>query len=268
MSNTIHKIGLGLVTCNRPDFFEKVFASIPLEKISHFIVINDGTPYSKEILEQISTKCVYIQNTTNLGVGKSKNKAMQHLLDANCTDIFLMEDDIIIKDANVFTKYIDVASKTKLTHFMFGYHGPANKVNGVPSPRLKVDYPMDVSVAFNQHCVGAFCYYTADLLKEIGLNDEFFTNAWEHVEHSYRIVKAGHIPAYWWWPDIGNSCDYLDELACSENNSTIRPRKDWMENIQKGAQHFYNKHGFSPVSIPDSSVEQVKHKLREIYSKK
>jgi GT2 family glycosyltransferase len=267
MSNTSQKIGLGLITCNRPDFFKKAFASIPLERIQQLVVINDGTPFSDQMTKEISNKCFYIQNDTNLGVGKSKNKAMQYLLDTNCTDIFLMEDDIIIKNSEVFEKYIKVASETKLPHFMFGYHGPANKANGVPTPRLKVDYPSSVSVAFNRHCVGAFCYYTANLLKEIGLNDDFFTNAWEHVEHSYRIVKAGYIPAYWWWPDIADSYEYLDELACSEHNSTIRPRADWMENIQRGAHYFYNKHGFSPVSIPDSSAEQVRNKLRDIFKK-
>ena len=102
--------------------------------------------------------------------------------------------------------------------------------------------------------------------------DEVFKNAWEHVEHSYQIVKAGLLPGYWWWPDVANSYEYLDELACSEENSVIRwkdekkkiPKQDWQENIQKGASHFYSKHGNSPIDVPDQSIDMIQSKLKLI----
>ena len=31
-----------------------------------------------------------------------------------------------------------------------------------------------------------------------------------------------YLPAYWWWPDVANRYDYLDELACSEVSSVHR----------------------------------------------
>jgi GT2 family glycosyltransferase len=261
-----HRIGLGLITCNRPDFFKKSLKSIPLTEIQEFVVINDGEELPAEIRSEV--KGTYIKNDKNQGVGKSKNKAINHLLSKGCTDIFLMEDDIIIKNSGVFKQYINISNKTKLKHFMYGYHGPANKNNGTPTPRLKVNYDSETSIALNLHCVGAFCYYTADLLDKVGINDEFFTNAWEHVEHSYRIVKQGYLPGYWWWPDLVDSYDYLDEIACSEVSSTIRPRNDWKKNIEEGARHFYLKHGFSPVSVPDQGLEQICKNLQEIFKQK
>lgn len=257
------KIGLGLITCNRPDFFKTSLDSIPRNKIQELVIVNDGAPVSLPTIDG-----EYIQNKTNLGVGKSKNKAFQYLLDKQCTDIFLMEDDIIIKNSEVFEAYIHASVVTNIKHLMFGYHGPANKHNGTPAPRVVVEYTSEFSLALNHHCVGAFCYYTSDILNDIGLNDEHFVNAWEHVEHSYRIVKKGYLPGYWWWPDLVNSCEYLDELACSEVSSTIRPREDWRKNIQEGAEYFILKHGFSPVNIPNLPYSEISQNLKQIFKNK
>lgn len=256
MSN---RIGVGIVTYNRPDFFEKCLASIDRSKINELVVVNDGTPYASVDAN------ILIQHPTNQGVGISKNHAFQRLLERGCDHIFIIEDDIIVKDNNVFDAYIQAGRVSGLKHMMYGYHGPANKRNGVASPRYVFDYGNGLKIALNQHCVGAFCYYTRDVLDTVGLNDEAFVNAWEHVEHSYRIVKAGYLPAYWWWPDLANSNDYLDELACSEVSSTIRPQTTWKENIINGAKHFINKHGLSPVEIPHATVDKVTEKLKNIH---
>lgn len=256
MSN---RIGVGIVTYNRPDFFEKCLASIDRSAIDELVVVNDGTPYT------FNDSTILIQHETNKGVGISKNDAFKRLLDAKCNHIFIIEDDIIVKNNQVFQAYIQAGQASGLKHMMYGYHGPANKRNGVPAPRYVIDYGKDLKIALNQHCVGAFCYYTRDVLETVGLNDEAFVNAWEHVEHSYRIVKAGYLPAYWWWPDLANSNDYLDELACSEVSSTIRPQTTWKENIIKGAKHFIGKHGLSPVEIPNATTEDVVAKLKNIY---
>jgi GT2 family glycosyltransferase len=266
-------IGLGIITCNREDFFKRCYDCVPHDKIDVLVTVNDGAQYKDP-----PSAGAYIQHEQNKGVGISKNEAMKYLLDEGCEHIFLIEDDILIKDSNVFQKYIEAARASGLWHLMFGYHGPANKTPDKKiHPRVVIDYG-DHKIALNQHCVGAFCYYHKGVLKNVGLMDEAFKNAWEHVEHSYRIVKAGLLPAYWWWPDVANSYDYLDEQACSEESSTIRwedegkkiPKKDWQENIQKGAKHFHNKHNDTPVSIQDTSLDQVKGALKFIkknYSK-
>ena len=261
----LEKIGVGVITCNRPEFFKSCFNSLPREKIDELVVVNDG-----DVIERpgsISPQ-QYIQHTSNRGVGISKNDALKYLVDKQCTHIFLIEDDIIIKRADVFEQYIKASKQTGLSHFMFGYHGPANKRNGVPHPRLVVDYPDGVSINLNTHCVGAFCYYTRELLAEVGYMDEVYINALEHIDHSYLIVKHGGIPAYWWWPDISISCDLLTEQACSEVNSSIRPRPDWRQNIQTGAAHFFQKHKIGFTSVPDSTESDILKKLKQIHANK
>jgi GT2 family glycosyltransferase len=91
---------------------------------------------------------------------------------------------------------------------------------GKPVPRKVIDYG-DVKIALNQHCVGAVCFYTKECLDKVGLYDESYTNAFEHVDHSYELAKANYSTPYWWWADIENSLDYVEEQACSEDNSAI-----------------------------------------------
>ena len=90
------KIGLGIITCNREDFYTKCCASIPKNGIDSLISINDGKPYDKP-----PSRGAYLQHEQNKGVGISKNKALQYLLEQGCEHIFLIEDDIIVKNADL-----------------------------------------------------------------------------------------------------------------------------------------------------------------------
>jgi len=267
------KIGVGIITCNRPDFVHKSISALFAQKEKSFfheaILINDG----KEITEYDLSGITTINNSTNIGVGGSKNKAFKYLLENGCDHIFLIEDDIIIKDLNVFQAYINARNVTGIQHFMFGYHGPANK-NGIsggrPVPRFIVDYGNNVQIAINGNSVGAFCYYTREVLEKVGLIDEEYSNAFEHVDHDYRIAKAGYCTPYWNWPDLANSMDYLEEIECSEKSSSIRPRADWKSNIIKGTELFRKKHGYMPAYhdfVPDTSKDDVITFLKKIKPK-
>ena len=263
------KIGVGIITCNRPDFVYKcipsLYADNKKEYFNEIILINDG----KEITEYDLSFVPNINNNTNIGVGRSKNKAFKYLLEKDCDHIFIIEDDIIIKDLNVFDAYINARNVTGIQHFLFGYHGPANKAGisgGIPYPRFIVDYG-NIKIAINQNSVGAFCYYTREVLENVGLIDEEFHNAFEHVDHDYRISKAGYCTPYWNWPDLANSIDYLDEIECSEKSSAIRPRNDWKKNIEKGALLFQKKHGYMPAYydfVPDTIKDDIIKFLKKI----
>ena len=109
-----------------------------------------------------------------------------------------------------------------------------------------------------------FVFTQKNALQDIGLYDESYTNAFEHVDHSYELAKASYSTPYWWWADIENSMDYVTEQACSEDSSAIRPRSDWQSNIHKSAITFSEKHGVSPVQVSDTPVEEVINKLKKI----
>ena len=257
------KIGLGIITCNRQDFYTKCYKSVPFDDLHAVVTVNDGKKYKKKY-----PKSHLIQHKENKGVGISKNDALKYLIEQGCEHLFLIEDDIYIKDKDVFNQYISAAEQSGLYHMMFGYHGPANKngSKGEPRPRVVVEYDTGLKIALNRHCVGAFCYYHKGVITNAGYFDETYLNVWEHVDHSYTIAKLGLIPAYWWWPDIANSTDYLDEQACSEelDKGEIRKREDWEKNITHGARHFYTKHNHMPTTIPDAPRVQVFNMLKTI----
>ena len=261
-------IFVGIVTANREDFFIKCYNSIKKHKnVDHIAVVNDG-----DCDVNVEENDFYFKNKKNLGVGRSKNILFNKALELKADHIFIVEDDIIVKDPNVFEEYIKARKITGIQHFCFGYHSPANK-NGISGgkacPRYIIDYG-DVKIAINTHSVGAFCYYSKEVLENVGLIDDKFINAFEHVEHSYRIAKAGYTTPYWNWADIVNSVDFLDEIECSEKSSTIRPRKDWQDNIQKAAIYFKKKHGVLPAwsdCVPDTSEKDVKEIMKNIFKK-
>lgn len=257
-------IGVGVITCNRPDFLKKCIGSIQPEWVDKCIIVNDG-----EKLEDKISDYPVINNDTNLGVCKTKNIALKHLLDAGCDYIFLVEDDMFFK-GNVFEKYIEASKITGIEHFSFAYHGPANKGNvsgGKPKPRKIIDYG-DVKISLNQHSVGAVCFYTRKSLEVVGLFDEEFNkNAFEHVEHSYRLATVGYSTPYWWWSDLADSLDYIEEQACSEQNTSIQRGDDWRKNIFDSAHLFQRKHGYMPAwnnCVPDTKLEDVLKFLKTI----
>jgi GT2 family glycosyltransferase len=260
-------IFVGIVTCNRVNFFNKCYESVVSSKnVDVIAVCNDG---SEEVTVNPST--IYIKHKKNKGVGASKNDLFKTALkNPKVEHIFIVEDDIIIKNPDVFNEYVKARNITGIQHFMFGYHGPANKNNisgGSPKPRYIFEYSKDFKLAINAHSVGAFCYYSRKSLEKTGIFDEDFVNAFDHVDHDYRLALNSFSTPYWNWADIANSLDYLQELECSETNSSIRNRKDWMENIQKGAKKFYNKHGFMPAwqnHVPDTSRDELIKILKKL----
>jgi len=118
------KIGLGIVTCNRPEFVSKCIESIDLTMVDEKVIVNDGT------IKVDHTGFFIINNKENLGVGKSKNKLLKHLYDKGCDYIFILEDDMLILDNNVFNKYIEAHKASNIHHFNYGPGSPfiANKI--------------------------------------------------------------------------------------------------------------------------------------------
>ena len=258
------KIGIGIITCNRNEFLRDCVKSIAPEWYDELIIINDGD-------KPITTfyGCEIVNNDQNIGVCKSKNKALKELLNRDCDYIFLVEDDMRFK-GNAFDKYIKASAITGIQHMSFAYHGPANKGNiskGEPKPRKVIDYG-DVKIALNQHSVGAVCFYTRKSLEDVGIFDEDFDkNNFEHVEHSYRLAKSGYSTPYWWWADLANSCDFIEEQACSEESSSIRRGDDWKQKIIDSAYIFQRKHGYMPAwqnAVPDTSINDIVKFLKKV----
>lgn len=283
MSNKREKIGVGIITYNRPNYLYKLLNTLPSKhenKIDHLVIINDGKPITDFDLSFGKL----INNEVNLGVGKSKNKAMQYLLDKGCEYIFIIEDDTIIKDIDIFTAYIDASKTTGIQHFNFGPGTPFNRKqtivnydlhnrelldnNSKPNPKLTIEYNNKISIDLYEHVAGVFSFFTKAILQSVGLHDERYKNAWEHVDHTFKIIKKNGHPPFWWFADIHNSVNYLeipDEAI--KDSSTSNNKGEWFKNINAGREIYKHQHGFYPNMCPHTSKEDVINNLKNIKSK-
>lgn len=277
MSGKKEKVGVGIITCNRLDYLQNLLTSLDVCKdtIDELVIINDG----KDKPEKLDWG-VWVDNKTNIGVGKSKNKAMQYLLDKNCDYIFIIEDDMIILDQAVFSKYIEAYKESGIHHFNYGPGSPFNRrqiiqnfdlhnrhlldQHSEPNPKLIVDYK-NIKIALYEHTVAMFSFFTREVLEKVGLIDEDFFNAWEHVDHTYRIIKAGFHPPFWWFADIFNSHKYLTEAPGAIDNSSIANKSEqWEKNVYGGREIYLKKHGHYPNQPPFKTKNDVIEILRKL----
>jgi hypothetical protein len=73
--------------------------------------------------------------------------------------------------------------------------------------------------------------------------DENFKNAWEHLEHTYRLANKGVTTPFWYFADHPQSGILLSEISGSLRQSTIRSFSEWQTNIDNGKSYFIQKHG-------------------------
>ncbi len=275
------KIGVGIVTCGRPELFKKLALSLKncddVDYITAFQDTIEPNPEAENYIcgldkwewwdrdDETLSLSMIIANE-NVGVGEAKNTCLRSLKNQGCDHIFIIEDDIFIKDPSVFEKYIKASKASGIQHFNFSQHGIMNKTFDqlkTPCPRWTVNYGEE-SVVLYLHCVGAFSYYSRECLETVGLIDERYHNACEHVDHTFEVIKAGMHPPFWWFADIANSWEYLGDEEWSIEKSTISSNPKHKQMMEDADKIFVEKHGHLPVQTVDSSFEQVGQKLKQI----
>lgn len=270
-----NSIGVGMVTYNAEDRIKQSAFTIP-KWVENFVIVNDGTPYDKSSYPE---HAVIIQHETNKCVGAAKNTAIDYLLSKGCEHIFLIEDDILIKNEDVFKEYIKHSVISGIKHLNFALHGPANKkdstgfktlaervdTNNEPNPRKITKYEDDVEIAFYPNSVGAFSYFHREVLEKVGGFDKAYVNAWEHVEHTFKTINAHYHPSFWYFADINKSWEYLSDIPNSIENSTIARSDTWQKNNMNGLRWFKKTYGLTPMEIPLANAEFVDKQLAFLY---
>ena len=276
--NNKKKIGVGIVTHERLDYLKRLLESLGScqEVIDELVVVNDGKPINNFKL----VFGTWLQNETNQGVAKSKNKAMNHLLDKDCDYIFIIEDDMLIKDKSVFEQYINAYKTSGIHHFNYGPGSPFNRKqtiqnpdlhnrhlldeNTEPNPKLIVDYKT-CKIALYEHVTGTFSFYTKQILGVVGVMDERFFNAWDHVDHTYGVIKAGYHPPFWWFADIHDSHKFIEpQQSAIKNSSTSKNTNNWLSNVRKNAERYKQKNGHYPAETLRTSQLEVINFLKKL----
>ncbi|TNJ36593.1 glycosyltransferase family 2 protein [Prosthecochloris vibrioformis] len=258
------KIGIGVISVNRPEFFSQCMASLPKSDVV-IEVINGERNYSV-----CRDKVFYQKKTQN--VAANKNVALKFLLEeANCDHIFLCEDDIRFEDQNLCQKYIETAENTGILHFNYGAHGFNNRDYDTQKPIVKkvVNYSINMKVDLYHHILGSWSYYHKSCLEQVGYMEESYNNAMEHVDHTFRIYKqAKKHPPFWWFADIHRSYDYIKDIKANFEGSIIRKSEDWQKNLQEACLLFQKRNGYTPMKVPELGFRYVEKELQEIYRTK
>lgn len=235
MNRNVGRVGLAVITYNRPRVLKKCLESLGRHGwggADECLVIideqRDDAKYSLALNE--INNFHYIG--ANRGVAAAKNKAISMLMDLGCDHIFLMEDDIAMRQDFVCLRYIDYAARHGIHHLNYALHGDLN--------RDKKNFYG--KVACYPNCVGAFSYFSKESIGKVGLYDEGFFNAYEHVEHTWRIAKAGMTLPFWFFADHPRSKDFFVDIAGVEG-SVIRSDSRFIENVEKGKKYWLEKHG-------------------------
>jgi glycosyltransferase involved in cell wall biosynthesis len=255
------KIGIAIITYNRQDFFEKVQASIP-DYVSLYVV-NTGSKYPDSVYQD---RVKLHQCNKKTCVGWGKNHGLRMMINDGCEHLFLMEDDVVIKDPDVCKKYIKAASVSGIWHMNFGFSHKENLDRQFNTPvfRNLIDYTDDVSLIFTPNVFGAFTYYHKGIIKNVGYHDERFNeNYIDHIELTYRTIKAGLHPPFWWFADINKSWDMISNLYNMEDDSIVQNEERSKSAITKACMYFKQKHGYIPMQIPQTQEPEVL-KLLEI----
>lgn len=249
------KIGVGIITYNRPEYFEQCYASVQAvsSNFDELVVVKDGGC----VYPNLDTKSQIIDLSINSGVAVAKNLAWDYLITKGCDYLFLIEDDVIIKDPEVFSVYIETSIKTGVRHLMY------SKVNENPK-RTTIDYGGGVGLDLHRNYQGCFMYADASTVKDVGFFDGGFKNAFEHIDWSYRCALKGMSPPMWWSPDVINSDLYLGCIVGSYNNSSISNGSEYHSNVSLSADHWVEKYGYFTSDIKDTELSEVVKILKVI----
>lgn len=240
------KIGIGITTFQRPEYFKQCVAHIikNVKSADFIVVVNDGSDKKYEEAYQAIYKTLpetikVVHKEENGGCSKAKNTLLHEMIDAGCTDMFICEDDILVMNDKAITEYVRIGREYRLHNICFALHGPINIGKKLPIPG---------EIAYYPDSVGAFCYYTKEAIEKAGFFDEEFHNAMEHVELSDRIGLEGMTLSFSMFPDITDSEKYLSEIKGSIENSSIRPKVEsaaqtlaFRKNVYEALKHWKKK---------------------------
>jgi GT2 family glycosyltransferase len=261
----MNKLGIAVTTKDRPEYFKQCISQLP--KVDYVCYVNDGTPYDDNIYTQTrNDNYEVVQHEHNLGIACAKNSGLRKLIQNDCTFLFLIEDDVTVMDPDVFIKYIKAAEASGIWHMNFGFSNVYNfNDDGTRAIRATLDYDGGNSLIFTPNLVAGFQFFHRSVIKNIGYMDERYSllKNMEHVDHSYKAVKMGLLPAYFWWPDINNSWDYLTTIKDSHKHSQAKDN-NFKENFRMACTLFEHKYGVSPLKVPDTSEEEVLKRLEKI----
>lgn len=253
---------LVIVTFNREELFKKVIESVDPSEFEQIIIVKDGggAPYSPEVESVLHKNFVYIHQPENVGVGRCKQAGIDFALSEypDSDHIFVIEDDVLIKDNAVWEHYIDFSKKSGVWHTNWNdyrYHGT----------RFEVDFEGTKGIV-TKDVEGAFSYFHKNMFKFCEFPSDM-KNAFEHISVELQLIEKDLLPPFWYFVCPKGSGELLEHIGAE---STITGKPSYTENYQNAHKAFVARHKIEINKIPELgdevALERLKF-LKETYSK-
>lgn len=249
------KIGVGITTFNNEKYFEALYNSLPVDKITELVVVNGGKSYKN------SYNCNWIQHNKNCYPSTCRNDCLSFLKERDMDYYFTIEDDMIIKDPDIFDRYIQASEESKLGYFSFVSTSWESGAPGKRTPKLEVQYNNNVSICFYPHMCNEFTFKTKQCLQDTGLYDHKFRYIFD-IDNAYTITQSKHSAGFWWFPDIKDSDNLIMNNPETESRLNAGGERD--KKLAKEFEVFYNKHQVNITHINNLSESEIVSKLKNI----
>jgi hypothetical protein len=184
-----------------------------------YAVLNGRGLYTKKDFDHNlkDNESLYIHVPTPLhNVANAKNNIIAHARDKGVRYLFIIEDDVIVKDIRIFYEYINIMEKYNIGLTMYGY-GKHNVRYGVPNPVIRMATDNSDELTFNRiHCSEVMGI-------DLKNNDVLFDTTLDILEIEKYVKECAAnkvIPFVGFYPDVYNSYEYFEVLG-----ESIRVRK-------------------------------------------
>ena len=254
------KIGVCIITYNSQEYFEKLFYSLPDHKYDELVVVNGGNPYDK-IYKRMNGHIKWIQHEKNKGSGQSRNDGLEYLRSRDMDYYFIIEDDMVILDENIFDKYIEANKVSGLQYFCYASNAWGVGPRFARTPRMKVQYTENIIINLYQHCCNEFTFRTKELIDKVGNYNPNYLSMFD-VDNIKRISDWELGNPFWYSPDLSDS----DSLINNNPDAISRMNPDGSRDskLQDDAKLFHLLHGKFVWQTEELSRSQVIEKLKFI----
>jgi glycosyltransferase involved in cell wall biosynthesis len=254
------KIGVGITTYNSEGYFKTLFDSLKdANLIDELVVVNGGDKYKK------AYSCDWIQHNKNRYPSICRNDCISFLLNKECEHIFLIEDDMIIKNVDIFKKYIETSKISGLNYFSYVSMSSEAGAAGARTPTLQVNYSDTHGVSFYRNMCNEFTYHHKSCFLKCGLYDAKMRDLFDADMVFRQSISNSNVAPFWYFADITNSDEYIENnpIAVSRLQSN-RPDGSRADVIQDTLNYFTNKHSIQINSINYKHADEVVEFLKSI----
>lgn len=255
------KIGVGITTYNSESYFKPLYDSLTGADIDELVVVNGGEKYKD------TYACDWIQHNKNRYPSICRNDCISFLLNKGCEHIFIIEDDMIIKNQNIFNEYIKASKITGLNYFSFvsmsaNCGSPHNR-----NSKLTVNYKEGCSVSFYENMCNEFTYHHKSCFLKCGLYDPNMRDLFDADMVFRQSISNPNVAPFWWFADLTNSDDYImnNPIATSRLQAD-RPDGSRADLIVDTMNYFQSKHGVMVGGIYNKTQDEFIEFLKKVKS--